>query len=187
MYGTDPASNSDFTRIVNARHCRRIVSLIDPNKVVVGGQYDAEKRFIAPTVMSGVTVDDKIMSEEIFGPVLPVITYDALDEVYDTVARLPQHPLAFYIFCESKSVQKELMERIQFGGGCINHCMQHLVNLNLPFGGVGRSGIGSYHGFSGFERFSHGKSLLKATTHFDLPLVYPPYQGKLAKVRRIMK
>lgn len=187
MYGSDPAASSDFARIVNAAHCSRIVSLIDPSKVVVGGQHDVEKRFIAPTVMSGVTVDDKIMSEEIFGPVLPILTYDELDEVYDVVANLPQHPLALYVFSESQTVQKELTGQIQFGGGCINHCMQHLVNPNLPFGGVGQSGIGSYHGFSGFKRFSHEKSILKATTRFDLPLVYPPYQGRLAKVRRIMK
>lgn len=187
MYGPDPASSGDFARIVNAQHCRRIASLIDPAKVVVGGQYDIEKRFIAPTVMSNVTLDDKIMREEIFGPVLPVLIYDELGEVCDTVARMPQHPLAFYVFSESKSVQQELIQRIPFGGGCINQCMQHLVNPNLPFGGVGQSGIGSYHGFSGFERFSHEKSILKAATRFDLPLVYPPYRGKLARVRRIMK
>lgn len=187
MYGQAPATSGDFARIVNAQHCRRIVSLIDPSKVVIGGQYDEEKRFIAPTVMSGVTLDDEIMGEEIFGPVLPVMTYDELDEIYDTLARLPQHPLAFYVFSESEAVQKELLGKIQFGGGCINHCMQHLVNPNLPFGGVGQSGIGSYHGFSGFECFSHKKSILKATTRFDLPLIYPPYEGKLAKVRRIMK
>ncbi|HNY77190.1 MAG: aldehyde dehydrogenase [Sedimentisphaerales bacterium] len=187
MYGPDPAASGDFARIVNAEHCRRIASLIDPAKVVIGGQYNIEKRFIAPTVMSGVTVDDKVMSEEIFGPVLPVMTYDELDEVYETIAGLPQHPLAFYVFSESKTVQQELIQRIPFGGGCINHCMQHLVNPNLPFGGVGQSGIGSYHGFSGFERFSHKKSILKAATRFDLSLVYPPYQGKLARVRRIMK
>lgn len=187
MYGTDPVASGDFARIVSEQHCRRIVSLIDPSKVVAGGQYDIEKRFIAPTVMSGVTVDDKIMGEEIFGPVLPVMSYDELDEVHETVARLPQHPLAFYIFTENRDIQQELIERIPFGGGCINHCMQHLVNPNLPFGGVGQSGIGSYHGFSGFERFSHRKSLLKATTRLDLPLIYPPYEGKLAKVRRILK
>ncbi|HRV46683.1 MAG TPA: aldehyde dehydrogenase [Sedimentisphaerales bacterium] len=187
MYGPDPAASGDFARIVSAEHCRRIASLIDPAKVVIGGQYDIDKRFIAPTVMSAVTLDDKVMSEEIFGPVLPVLTYDELDEVCDTVARLPQHPLAFYIFSESETVQQELIRRIPFGGGCINHCMQHLVNPNLPFGGVGQSGIGSYHGFSGFERFSHKKGILKAATRFDLPLVYPPYQGKFARVRRIMK
>lgn len=187
MYGPDPATSSDFARIVSTQHCRRIVSLIDPGKVVLGGQHDVDKRFIAPTVMSGVMVDDAIMGEEIFGPVLPVMTYDELDEVCDTVGGLPQHPLAFYVFSESETVQQELIGKIQFGGGCINHCMQHLVNPNLPFGGVGQSGIGSYHGFSGFECFSHKKSILKATTRFDLPLIYPPYEGKLAKVRRIMK
>jgi len=187
MYGQDPSSSPDYSRIVNARHCERIAALIEPSKVVLGGQYDIEKRFIAPTVMRDVTLDDRIMGEEIFGPVLPVMTYADLDEVHEVIARLPQHPLAFYIFSESPTVQEELMQTVQFGGGSINHCLQHVVNPNLPFGGVGASGMGSYHGFSGFERFSHKKGILKATTKFDLPLVYPPYQGKLAKIRKIMK
>ena len=127
------------------------------------------------------------MAEEIFGPVLPVMEYNNLDELLDTIAQLPQHPLACYIFSESKTVQNELISRIQFGGGCVNHCIQHLLNPNLPFGGVGESGIGSYHGFSGFDRFSHKKSILKAASWLDLPVIYPPYQGKIKTIRRIMK
>ena len=126
------------------------------------------------------------MAEEIFGPILPVMEYNNLDEILDIIAKLPQHPLACYIFSESKAVQSELISKIQFGGGCINHCIQHLVNPNLPFGGVGEGGIGSYHGFNGFECFSHKKSILKVASWFDLSLIYPPYQGKTNNIRRIM-
>jgi len=187
MYGQDASLSPDFGRIVNERHHSRIVSLVDQNKVIVGGDFNQSDRYIAPTVMSNVTLADKIMAEEIFGPVLPVLAYSHFDEIFDTVAKLPQHPLACYIFSESKTVQEELISRIQFGGGCVNHCIQHLVNPNLPFGGVGESGIGSYHGFSGFERFSHKKSVLKAATWFDLSLIYPPYKDKIKIIRGIMK
>jgi aldehyde dehydrogenase (NAD+) len=187
IYGENASLSPDLGRIVNAQHHRRIVALIDRNKVVVGGQFNEADRFIAPTVMKNVTLNDKVMAEEIFGPVLPVMAYNHFDEIYDIISKLPQHPLACYIFSESKAVRQELVSRIQFGGGCVNHCIQHIVNHNLPFGGVGESGIGSYHGFDGFERFSHKKSVLKAATWFDLPLLYPPYKGKIAAIRRIMR
>lgn len=187
LYGDDASSSPDYGRIVNEQHHSRIVSLIDQEKVIVGGQYNKADRYIAPTVMRNVTLKDNVMAEEIFGPVLPVIEYNSFDEVLNTIAKLPQHPLACYIFSESKTVQHELISKLQFGGGCINHCIQHFANPNLPFGGVGESGIGSYHGFHGFERFSHKKSILKATSWFDLSLIYPPYQGKIKTFRRIMK
>jgi len=187
IYGEDASLSPDLGRIVNEHHHRRIVDLIDRNKVVVGGQFNEADRYIAPTVLKNVTLNDKVMAEEIFGPVLPVMAYNHFDEIYDVISKLPQHPLACYIFSQSKAVQQELISRIQFGGGCVNHCIQHIVNHNLPFGGVGESGIGSYHGFDGFERFSHKKSILKAATWFDLPLIYPPYKGKLAAIRRVMR
>ena len=187
IYGVDASSSPDFGRIVNEQHHSRIVSLINQDKVIVGGQFNKADRYIAPTVMKDVTLDDNVMTEEIFGPILPVMEYNNFDEILDTIAKLPQHPLACYIFSESKAVQHELISRIQFGGGCVNHCVQHFVNPNLPFGGVGESGIGSYHGFNGFERFSHKKSILKAATWFDLSLIYPPYKGKIKAVRRILK
>lgn len=187
LYGKDAALSPDFGRIVNERHHTRIVNLIDQDKVVIGGLSNKADRYIAPTVMKDVSLADNVMTEEIFGPVLPVMKYENLDEIFDTLARLPQHALACYIFSKSKAVQRKLITRIQFGGGCINHCVQHLVNPNLPFGGVGESGIGSYHGFNGFERFSHKKSVLKAASWFDLPLIYPPYKGKLNAIRRILK
>ncbi|HJO94571.1 MAG TPA: aldehyde dehydrogenase [Victivallales bacterium] len=187
IYGEDPSLSPDFGRIVNERHYCRIMRLIDTDKVVVGGRSCQSDRYIAPTVMKNVTLEDNVMNEEIFGPVLPVIGYNSFDEILDTVSKLSQHPLACYIFSKSKTVQKELISKIQFGGGCINHCIQHLVNPNLPFGGVGKSGIGSYHGFNGFERFSHKKSILKATSLFDFSLIYPPYKEKIKTIRRMMK
>lgn len=186
-YGVDPQRSPDFARIVNDAHFERINGMIDREKVRVGGQTDAKSRFIAPTVLQNINLNDACMAEEIFGPVLPVIEYEAIDEVYQTIAKLPQHPLAFYVFSESRQVQDQLVSRVQFGDACINHCLMHMVNSNLPFGGVGESGIGAYHGFDGFERFSHKKGVLKSSTWIDLPLVYAPYRNKLPWLKRIMK
>lgn len=187
IYGDDASLSPDFGRIVNIQHHRRIVNLIDQDKVIVGGQFNDADRYIAPTVMKNVTLKDNVMAEEIFGPILPVMEYDNFNEILDIITKLPQHPLSCYIFSESNAVQRELISRIQFGGGCINHCIQHIVNPNLPFGGIGESGIGSYHGFNGFECFSHKKSILKAASWFDLSLIYPPYQRKVNIIRRILK
>lgn len=187
LYGEDASLSPDFGRIVNERHFDRLINLLDQEKVIVGGKCSKPDRYIAPTIMENVTLDDKVMKEEIFGPILPVIEYSKFDEIYNTIAKLPQYPLACYIFSESKTVQNELVSKIQFGGGCINHCVQHAVNHYLPFGGVGESGMGNYHGFNGFECFSHKKSVLKASTWIDLPFIYPPYEKKLKLIRKILK
>lgn len=187
VYGEDASTSPDFCRIVNNNHFQRICSFIDQEKVVVGGQSDADSRFIAPTVMRDVTLGDKVMSDEIFGPVLPVLDYESLNEVYDIVDQLPHHPLSCYIFSESTEVQKEVIDKIQFGGGCINNCIFHLANDHLPFGGVGESGIGAYHGVHGFECFSHKKAILKSATWIDLPLAHAPYGKKIKLLRMIMK
>lgn len=141
-FGEDASASPDYGRIVNDSHFRRISAMIEPQKVVVGGQLDATRRYIAPTVLRDIHLDDKAMSEEIFGPVLPVLEYSDFDDIYKVIARLPQHPLAFYIFSENRKVQQELIAKIQFGGGCINNCVMHVVNSYLPFGGVGQSGMG---------------------------------------------
>ena len=187
LYGENPALSPDLGRIVNEAHFQRLVSLIDPAKVVTGGTHDVETRFIAPTVMAGVTLEDKIMTEEIFGPVLPVIPYRDLDQAREIIAALPQHPLAFYLFTQSREVQAELMETIPFGGGCVNHCIQHIANPHLPFGGHGISGMGQYHGIHGFEQFSHKKGIFKAPPWGDLPLLFPPYKGKLKWMKAIFR
>jgi len=185
-YGEDPSQSPDYGRIVNASHVRRIAALIDPDKLVIGGQFDVDRRYVAPTVLKDVTLEDKVMSEEIFGPVLPVLAYRTFDQIYRIIEQLPAHPLALYVFSESRKVQQELTGSLQFGGGCINNCVMHVINTNLPFGGVGQSGMGAYHGFHGFERFSHRKSMLKSATWLDLPLLYAPYRDKLKLLRRIL-
>lgn len=185
-YGDDPSRSPDFGRIINDTHFGRLKSLIDSEKVRIGGQLDPVTRFIAPTVLENITISDACMTEEIFGPILPILEYDSIDEVFQTIAKLPQHPLAFYVFSENKNIQDELVSRIQFGDASINHCLMHMMNSNLPFGGVGESGMGAYHGFDGFERFSHKKGVLKSSTRIDLPLIYPPYRNKLSWIKKIM-
>lgn len=187
VYGENASMSPDFARIVGDNHFQRICGLIDQQKVIVGGQWDAASRFIAPTVMRDVTLADKVMSEEIFGPVLPVLEYESLSEVYAIVDQLPQHPLASYLFSESTDIQKEVINNIQSGGACINNCIFHAANAYLPFGGVGQSGIGAYHGFHGFECFSHKKGVLKTATWMDIPLAYAPYGNKLNILRKILK
>jgi len=186
-YGEDASTSPDYGRIVNDGHFERISNMIEQNKVVVGGQTNATEKYIAPTVMRDVTLADKVMAEEIFGPVLPILDYTSFEDVYSVIAQLPQHPLACYIFSEDKSIQQELVSNIQFGGGCINNCVFHIANSYLPFGGVGESGIGGYHGINGFERFSHKKSVLKSATWMDNTLLYPPYGNKVKFLRWIMK
>ncbi len=186
VYGENALSSPDFARIVSDNHFQRIGGLIDQGKVLVGGQSDAASRFIAPTVLRDVTLADKIMSDEIFGPVLPVLEYEQLSEVYEIVDQLPQHPLACYLYSESTAIQKEVINTIRSGGACINNCVFHVANHHLPFGGVGKSGMGAYHGFHGFERFSHKKGVLKTATWIDIPLTYAPYGNKLKILRKIM-
>lgn len=187
IYGKDPMQSPDFGRIVNPAHFSRLSRLIIPEKVVIGGRTDPGTRYIAPTVMTDVTLEDDVMQEEIFGPILPVLTYRDPLEITAVVSKLGKHPLAGYIFSGDRKIQAELSTRLQFGGGCINHCIQHLVNPHLPFGGLGQSGMGAYHGHTGFRRFSHEKSLLSAATWIDLPLAYPPYKNKLRWIKKLLK
>ncbi len=181
--------NRDYGRVVSEAHLQRLLGLIDNDKLVMGGQHDIAARYLAPTVLRDVTLDDAVMQEEIFGPVLPLLVYHDLDEVTKTIEQLPAYPLAGYIFTASKDVASRFVEQVRFGGGCINHVVQHVGNLNLPFGGVGESGIGNYHGFAGFRRFSHEKSIFRAVTWFDMfSLLYPPYTGlKYWLLKKLLK
>ncbi|MFV2071947.1 MAG: aldehyde dehydrogenase [Thermoanaerobaculales bacterium] len=187
VYGEDASTSPDYARIVNDSHFQRICSLIDQQKVVVGGQSDPDTRFIAPTVMRDVSLADPIMAEEIFGPVLPVLEYETLNDVREVVDQLPHYPLACYLFSESPKVQETIINTLQFGGACVNNCVFHLANFHLPFGGVGESGIGAYHGVHGFECFSHKKGVLKTSTLIDVPLIHAPYGKRIGLLRRIMK
>jgi len=187
VYGEDASISPDFSRIVSDNHCQRIAGLIQPEKVLVGGQVDTATRYIAPTVLRDVTLADKVMSEEIFGPVLPVLEYETLDDLYEVIDKLPHHPLACYLFSESAVVQQEIINNIQSGGACINNCLYHMANHYLPFGGVGESGMGAYHGFDGFTCFSHKKGVLKTASWLDIPLTYAPYGNKINILRKFLK
>ncbi len=174
QFGADPLQNENYGKIINQKHFDRILGLIDPAKVVAGGNADAQALRIAPTVMTDVTFDDAVMGEEIFGPILPVLTWNSLDEAIAQVESRP-HPLALYFFTSSSANRKQVLSRCRFGGGCINDTIIHLATSAMPFGGVGESGMGGYHGKAGFEEFSHTRSIVDKKTWIDLPMRYQPY------------
>lgn len=185
FYGKEPQRSPDFARMVNDRHYTRVTSYLADGRLVMGGQHDAAERYIAPTVLIDVSLDSAVMREEIFGPVLPVLPWREPDEVEAIIARNPT-PLALYVFSNDSAVQRRFTQHIAFGGGCINHCMLHFGDTYLPFGGVGRSGMGSYHGKTGFDRFSHYKGIVKAGSVPEPGVHYPPYADwKLKLVRRV--
>lgn len=183
MYGSDPLDNQGYVRMINRKHFDRVMGLIDPEKVVYGGQSDPETLKIQPTILDHVSPEDPVMQEEIFGPILPILTYDSLDEAVDFINGRP-HPLALYLFSEDKAVQERFLRRVPFGGGCINDTIIHLASSRLGFGGVGDSGMGSYHGKKSFETFSRRKSIVKKSTWLDLPIRYAPYSPKQEKLLR---
>jgi len=174
QFGKRPLENPDYGKIISEKHYRRILGLIDRGKVVFGGESDDGSLRISPTIMDGVTAEDKIMSEEIFGPVLPMIAYDDFSEA-DKVIRGMDRPLAFYVFSKP-SKAKGIMARYRFGGGAINDTVIHLIPSSLPFGGMGESGMGTYHGKFGFETFSHMKSVVEKRNFIDLPLRSQPFR-----------
>jgi aldehyde dehydrogenase (NAD+) len=186
FYGKKPETSPDYPRIINERHFNRLKALVIPEKVVIGGEFNLEQRYIAPTVMRDVAWEDAVMQDEIFGPVLPVLPYHDLEAAISKILQNAK-PLAFYLFTENITQGKKLMQRLPFGGGCLNDTIVHLANPNLPFGGVGASGIGSYHGQRSFETFSHIKSIYQQTTKVDLPVRYPPYEGKLKLLKFFLR
>lgn len=174
QFGKEPLKNPNYGKIINEKHFERILGLINGEKLVYGGQSEPESLRIAPTVLNNITWDDAVMGEEIFGPLLPILTFDTLDEALDTVESHP-HPLALYFFSEDKAAQKKVLDTCRFGGGCINDTIIHLATSDMPFGGVGESGMGSYHGMVGFETFSHYRSIVDKKTWMDLPIRYQKY------------
>ncbi len=178
QYGENPLQNPDYGKMINQKHFERVLGLIDKNKVVLGGQAEAKTVQIAPTVMDNVTWEDGVMQEEIFGPVMPILTFERLEEVYAILAKKAK-PLALYFFSEDERRIKEVMEKCSFGGGCVNDVIIHLATSEMGFGGVGESGMGSYHGKAGFDAFSHTKSIVDKKTWMDLPMRYQPYHRGL--------
>lgn len=174
LFGTAPLDNPQWGKIVNRKHFDRLMGLIDPAKVVAGGQANAETLQIAPTVLDGVTEDDAVMGEEIFGPIMPIITYRDVKEAEAFIKRRPK-PLACYLFTRDAALEDRFLRHVPFGGGCVNDTIVHLATSSMGFGGVGASGMGSYHGKKSFDTFSHEKSILKKYLWIDLPMRYQPY------------
>ncbi len=177
----------NYVKIINERHLARLKNLIDQDKIALGGQIDALNRVIAPTLLENVQLTDAIMQEEIFGPLLPLIKYQDFEEVLQYIEN-NEKPLSAYLFSNDPAEQKNWEQRLSFGGGCINDAIMHITNPNLPFGGVGQSGTGSYHGKAGFDTFSHFKSVFKKPNIFEVPLKYPPYtSSKMAWIKRLLR
>ena len=186
FYGVEPLKSPDYGRIINHKEFNRLSDLIDEKKLYFGGEKIEEKLKISPTILTNVTWDDDVMQEEIFGPILPVLTYNKISEVVNIIKDKPR-PLSLYLFTEDKNLQKKIEDEVPFGGGCINDTISHVSSPRLPFGGTGNSGIGSYHGEESFITFSHKKSMMKKSTKFDIRYIYPPYKGKLGFIKKIMK
>ena len=184
-YGDNPEISPDFARIINAKNWTRLVEMIESDKVIFGGKFNSETNYLAPTLTEENNLDSLIMQDEIFGPLLPIVTYDNESEI-DTIIAKYEKPLALYVFSERNKFCDEIISKHSFGGGCINDTMVHFSNNKLPFGGVGHSGIGAYHGQLSFDIFSHHKAVVKKATWIDLPLRYAPYKGKLTIVKKIL-
>ena len=178
QYGKNPLENSDYGKIINQKHFERVSSLINTEKVVHGGKTNPQTQQIEPTVLDNVTWDDAVMQEEIFGPIMPILTYENLDQVIADLQK-KQKPLALYFFSQNKKNIKAVTEKVSYGGGCINDTIIHLATSEMGFGGVGESGMGSYHGKTGFDAFSHTKSIVDKKTWMDLPMRYQPYDRKI--------
>ena len=186
FYGENPEKSPDYARIINQKHFNRLCKFLDNGEIVIGGDTNPSERYIAPTLIAGVGWQDAVMQEEIFGPILPVIEYTELTEAIALVNAKPK-PLALYFFSTDKQKQQRVLHQTSSGGACINDTVMHLAVLDLPFGGVGESGIGRYHGKAGFDTFSHQKSVLNKSFLVDVKLRYAPYLGKLKLLKSLIK
>ena len=185
-FGPDPKTSESYPRIINLKRFEAIKKLMASGDVMIGGQTDRDDLYIAPTVMANVSIEDDVMKEEIFGPVLPIITWQTEKEILDTVRR-NRYPLACYYFGKNKALRDFILSRIEFGGGCINNTLVQFGNPDLPVGGLQQSGSGHYHGFYSFECFSNAKTIVDSATWIDPPIKYPPYtKTKLSWIRRIL-
>lgn len=185
LWGENPLERPEYPRIVNEKHFQRLMGLLAGEHAALGGTCDAAGLRIAPTVLDQAAPDSPVMQEEIFGPILPVLGYDTLEEAMAFVAARP-HPLALYLFTEDRAVVRRVMNGLSYGGGCVNDTLMHLTSHKLPFGGVGDSGMGQYHGKAGFDTFTHYKSVVDRGTWLDVPLRYPPYRH-LGLMKRVLK
>lgn len=185
FYGSNPCNNPDYPKIINGKHFQRLLNLLKDEEIVIGGQYNNDITQISPTIIDNVTWDSPVMQEEIFGPLLPVMEFRDIQEAASIVNKHPK-PLALYLFSNDNRSSKFVIKNISFGGGCINDTIVHLANPNMPFGGVGESGMGGYHGKSSFNTFSHRKSILKKSNLIDVPLRYPPFKNNLKILKKLI-
>jgi aldehyde dehydrogenase (NAD+) len=185
-YGEDPAQSPDFPRIINFKHFDRLQAMILPADVYFGGSTDRDQRYIAPTIIDEHNLESEVMKDEIFGPILPVLAYNTIDDLKKTISRY-EKPLALYVFTRNSGFADRIISDYSFGGGCINDTVIHFANRRLPFGGVGNSGSGAYHGKWGFDTFSHQKSVIRKANWPDLTMRYAPYSGKLKYVKKLLK
>ncbi|MFD3257133.1 aldehyde dehydrogenase [Paenibacillus lentus] len=188
FYGPDARQSSDYGRIVNERQFDRLAAILEKDRtnVLFGGKTLREDLYIEPTLLDATSWSDAAMQDEIFGPILPIMGFQQLENAIQTIISRPK-PLGLYLFTKDKSVENEVLTRVSFGGGCINDTITHVANPNLPFGGVGNAGIGAYHGKYSFDLFSHTKSIMKKSTRFDLKILFPPYGDNLKWIRKILR
>jgi aldehyde dehydrogenase (NAD+) len=185
FFSENPAQSPHYGRIINEKQVDRLVSYLSQGKVVYGGQHDRATKFIAPTLLEEVTLDSPLMNEEIFGPLLPILSYQTREEAVAIINRHP-NPLAFYVYTNSRSKEKEWLQQVPAGGACVNNSIFHLLNHHLPFGGRGNSGLGAYHGKYSFDTFSHQKAVLRTPVWPDPSVKYPPFKGKLGLFKKLL-
>jgi aldehyde dehydrogenase (NAD+) len=186
FYGEDPMESPDYARIINERHFNRLLHLTEKGRILYGGNNRRKDLYIAPTLIDQVSGDDPVMQEEIFGPILPLIEYDDIDEAIAFVNQRPK-PLALYCFSESKLIQDRVLRETSSGGGCINDTISHIGSQELPFGGIGESGMGGYHGKASFDTFTHPRGILLRSNLVDMPLRYPPYRGRVSLLKVLFR
>ena len=187
FYGKNPELSPDYPRVVNRLNIERLQNLMSSGRIVTGGTTNPYENYIAPTVIDDLHPDDPIMENEVFGPVLPVLTYSCIEEAIDIISRYPK-PLAFYLFTNNRLLQKRLLNELSFGTATLNDTVIHFINSHLPFGGVGESGMGKYHGKKSFDTFTNYRSILKKTNRFDFPVRYPPYTNRyLNLLKRLLR
>lgn len=186
FYGNIPINSPDYPKIINLKHFNRLLGLIREEDVIFGGDYNEKTHQINPTILDNITWESKVMEEEIFGPIIPILEFEKFNNIIDEINKRPK-PLALYLFTTSKEREKNVLKNISFGGGCINDTIVHVASTNMPFGGVGNSGMGGYHGKHTFDSFTHKKSVLKKSNLLDIPVRYAPFDGKLNLIKKIMK
>lgn len=185
FYGENPIESDDYPKIINKKNFDRILNLIEGKRLICGGKYDDDSLKIEPTILEVSSMDEKIMQEEIFGPIIPIIIYKNKSEIFEIIDK-NKNPLALYLFTDNSSFEKEIIEKVSFGGGCVNDTIIHCTSEGLPFGGIGRSGIGNYHGKASFDAFSHKKSVVKSKKFADISMKYPPFnEKKLELIKKV--